>query len=240
VVAGLKALDPQEEQKYKHREDNMPRKPASEHHYRSVQEIAAELEIGYATALKMIQAGRFAGTMKVGREYRVPIEAVADHDNGLPLMDDVKEPDERDYKYEGIEKLVRAIFGAREMFPTEHLDTVEVALASLTEREQAILELRFGLLGGPPQTLKSIGISFRVTRERIRQIEAKALRKLRHPSRSRALQDISNWYSGGVLNAALVTVERRIGRLAEALEALTQRMDVIADSTVAAARGPSL
>jgi len=219
----------------------MPRKPASERHYRSVGEVASELEVGYATALKMIRAGRFGGTMKIGREYRVPSEAVADHSNGLSIMDDVEDqPDDCDYKYEGIEKLIRAIFGAREMFPTEHLDTVEAVLASLTEREQAIIELRFGLLGGPPQTLKSIGISFGVTRERIRQIEAKALRKLRHPSRSRALQDISNWYSGGVLNAALAQVERRIGRLAEALETLTRRMDRIADSIVPIDGGPSL
>ena len=218
----------------------MPRKPASERHYRTVREVATELEVSYDTALKMIRAGEFPGAWKTRKEYRVPAAAVSALGTPLSIMDYVEEPDERDYKYEGIEKLVRAIFCGRGMFPPAHLDTVEVALASLTERERGILELRFGLLGGPPQTLKSTGISFGVTHERIRQIEAKALRKLRHPSRSRALQDISNWYSGGVLNAALAQVERRIGRLAEALEALTQRMDVIADSTVAAARGPSL
>ena len=65
---------------------------------------------------------------------------------------------------------------------------VEV-LTTLTEREQKVLRLRFGLDDGRPRTLEEVGKEFNVTRERIRQIEAKALRKLRHPSRSRKLRD---------------------------------------------------
>ena len=65
---------------------------------------------------------------------------------------------------------------------------VEV-LGTLTEREQKVLKLRFGLVDGRARTLEEVGREFSVTRERIRQIEAKALRKLRHPSRSRKLKD---------------------------------------------------
>ncbi len=63
------------------------------------------------------------------------------------------------------------------------------ALGTLTEREQKVLKLRFGLDDGRPRTLEEVGKEFNVTRERIRQIEAKALRKLRHPSRSKKLKD---------------------------------------------------
>ena len=62
-------------------------------------------------------------------------------------------------------------------------------LSTLTEREQKVLRLRFGLDDGRPRTLEEVGRQFNVTRERIRQIEAKALRKLRHPSRSKILRD---------------------------------------------------
>ena len=68
----------------------------------------------------------------------------------------------------------------------EQLDEV---LGSLTEREAKVLRLRFGLEDGRPRTLEEVGKEFEVTRERIRQIEAKALRKLRHPSRSKKLKD---------------------------------------------------
>ena len=63
------------------------------------------------------------------------------------------------------------------------------ALKTLTDREQKVLRLRFGLDDGRPRTLEEVGREFQVTRERIRQIEAKALRKLRHPSRSKKLKD---------------------------------------------------
>jgi RNA polymerase primary sigma factor len=74
---------------------------------------------------------------------------------------------------------------AREMLREQ----VKNALAVLTERERQVLELRFGLVDGKDHTLEEVGQYFNVTRERIRQIESKALRKLRHPTRSRHLRD---------------------------------------------------
>lgn len=73
-------------------------------------------------------------------------------------------------------------------FTLLHEQLLEV-LETLTEREQKVLKLRFGLEDGHPRTLEEVGREFNVTRERIRQIEAKALRKLRHPSRSKKLKD---------------------------------------------------
>ncbi len=68
-------------------------------------------------------------------------------------------------------------------------EQIEDVLSTLTPREQRVLQLRFGLEDGRSRTLEEVGKEFNVTRERIRQIEAKALRKLRHPSRSRRLKD---------------------------------------------------
>ncbi|UYN88869.1 MAG: sigma-70 family RNA polymerase sigma factor [Anaerolineales bacterium] len=78
---------------------------------------------------------------------------------------------------------------AREMLREQ----VQGALAGLTEREREVLEMRYGLLDGKDHTLEEVGQHFNVTRERIRQIEAKALRKLRHPTRSHQLRE----YLGG-------------------------------------------
>ena len=68
-------------------------------------------------------------------------------------------------------------------------DEISQVLETLTEREEKVIRLRFGLEDGKSRTLEEVGQMFGVTRERIRQIEAKALRKLRHPSRSRKLKD---------------------------------------------------
>jgi len=68
----------------------------------------------------------------------------------------------------------------------EQLDSV---LQTLNQREKSVLELRFGITDGSPHTLEEVGQEIGVTRERIRQIETKAIRKLRHPSRCKKLRD---------------------------------------------------
>ena len=83
----------------------------------------------------------------------------------------------------------------RSMSPEEYAtneilkDEISTVLMTLTDREEQVLKLRFGLIDGTCRTLEEVGQIFGVTRERIRQIEAKALRKLRHPSRSKKLRD---------------------------------------------------
>ena len=71
-------------------------------------------------------------------------------------------------------------------------DKIGDVLNTLNSRERAVIEQRFGLKDGNPRTLEEVGRQFNVTRERIRQIEAKALRKLRHPSRMKSLGDYRN------------------------------------------------
>ena len=71
-------------------------------------------------------------------------------------------------------------------------EQLKEVLSTLTPREEKVLRLRFGLEDGRTRTLEEVGKEFNVTRERIRQIEAKALRKLRHPSRSKKLRDFLN------------------------------------------------
>ena len=71
-------------------------------------------------------------------------------------------------------------------------EQIENALKTLTEREAKVLKMRFGLGDGNEHTLEEVGQQFKVTRERIRQIEAKALRKLKHPSRSRKLKSFTS------------------------------------------------
>ena len=79
-------------------------------------------------------------------------------------------------------------YTAQEMLKKE----LNEVLQGLTDREERVLRMRFGLLDGRQRTLEEVGREFGVTRERIRQIEAKALRKLKHPSRSRKLRDFMN------------------------------------------------
>ena len=86
---------------------------------------------------------------------------------------------------EDIEAIEPMDAAAREMLREQ----VQTVLSDLTERERQVLELRFGLVDGRDHTLEEVSNYFNVTRERIRQIESKALRKLRHPSRSRLLRD---------------------------------------------------
>ena len=112
--------------------------------------------------------------MKIAQEP-VSLETPIGEEEDSHLGDFVEDPDAKAPVEEASYTLLR-----------EQLDEV---LKTLTEREQKVLRLRFGLDDGRARTLEEVGQIFGVTRERIRQIEAKALRKLRHPSRSKKLKD---------------------------------------------------
>ncbi len=131
----------------------------------SPEEVAAKMEI----SVEKVQA-----IQKIAQEP-ISLESPVGEEEDSSLGDFVADPSALDpYEYTAKAKL------------REELDAV---LETLTEREERVLRLRFGLLDGRQRTLEEVGKEFGVTRERIRQIEAKALRKLKHPSRSRKLKD---------------------------------------------------
>ncbi len=131
----------------------------------SPEEVAERMEIS-VEKVQQIQ--------KIAQEP-ISLESPVGEEEDSSLGDFISDPHALDpYEYTAKMKL------------REELDSV---LASLTPREERVLRLRFGLDDGRPRTLEEVGREFCVTRERIRQIEAKALRKLKHPSRSRKLKD---------------------------------------------------
>jgi RNA polymerase primary sigma factor len=122
-----------------------------------------------------------AATQKVDRVLRASEEPIS-LDGPVGSGDDTSQLGDFIEDEDALEPLDAA---SREMLREQ----VQSALTALTERERQVLELRFGLLDGKDHTLEEVSRYFNVTRERIRQIEAKALRKLRHPARSRHLRD---------------------------------------------------
>ena len=131
----------------------------------SPQEVADRMDIS-VEKVQQIQ--------KIAQEP-ISLESPVGEEEDSALGDFVSDPHALDpYEYTAKMKL------------REELDSV---LATLTDREERVLRLRFGLIDGRQRTLEEVGREFNVTRERIRQIEAKALRKLKHPSRSRKLKD---------------------------------------------------
>ena len=127
-----------------------------------------------------VQARWEAASIKIQRimksaEEPVSLERPIGDEDSSQLGDFIED-------YDAIEPMDAA---AKEMLR----DQVQSALGALSERERQVLELRFGLIDGKDHTLEEVSNYFNVTRERIRQIEAKALRKLRHPTRSRNLRD---------------------------------------------------
>ncbi|MBI3955083.1 RNA polymerase sigma factor RpoD [Candidatus Gottesmanbacteria bacterium] len=129
------------------------------------EEVAVEMEVD-VTKVREI--------MKVSQEPTSLATPVGDDEDSLlgDFIQDTTQPTPYDA-------------ASRELLK-EHLEDV---LLTLSDREKRVLILRFGLEDGRPRTLEEVGVEFGVTRERIRQIEAKALRKLRHPSRSKKLKD---------------------------------------------------
>nr|WP_281272100.1 RNA polymerase sigma factor RpoD [Paenibacillus flagellatus] len=129
------------------------------------EEIAKAMELSTDKVLEI---------MKIAQEP-VSLETPIGEENDSNLGDFIEDPD----------ALAPADAAAYEMLKEQ----LEDVLDTLTEREESVLRLRFGLDDGRSRTLEEVGREFGVTRERIRQIEAKALRKLRHPSRSKRLKD---------------------------------------------------
>jgi RNA polymerase primary sigma factor len=135
--------------------------------------------------------GREPTPLEIGRELEVSPEKVREIAKVSQLPISLESPigEEEDSRLgDFIEdrNALPPVDAASKQMLKEQIDEV---LSSLTPREQRVLQLRFGLEDGRSRTLEEVGREFNVTRERIRQIEAKVLRKLRHPSRSRKLRD---------------------------------------------------
>ena len=135
--------------------------------------------------------GREPTSVEIGREMQMLPEKVREiiKVSQLPVSLDSPMSDEEDSHLgdfiEDRNALPPADVASKQLLKEQ----IDGALSSLTPRERRVLQLRFGLEDGRSRTLEEVGKEFNVTRERIRQIEAKALRKLRHPSRSRKLKD---------------------------------------------------
>ena len=135
--------------------------------------------------------GRQPTSKEIGREMEMPASKVEEivKVSQLPISLESPIGDEEDsHLVDFIEdrNALPPADAASKQLLKEHIEEV---LSTLSPREQRVLQLRFGLEDGRSRTLEEVGKKFNVTRERIRQIEAKALRKLRHPSRSRRLKD---------------------------------------------------
>jgi RNA polymerase primary sigma factor len=128
-------------------------------------EIAKEMEVSSDKVREIVKVSQLPISLEspIGEEEDSPLGNSIEDRNALPPVD----------------------IASKQLLKEQ----IEDVLGTLTPREQRVLQLRFGLEDGRSRTLEEVGAEFNVTRERIRQIEAKALRKLRHPSRSRKLKD---------------------------------------------------
>jgi RNA polymerase primary sigma factor len=128
-------------------------------------EIAKEMEVSSEKVREIVKVSQLPISLEspIGEEEDSPLGNSIEDRNALPPVD----------------------IASKQLLKEQ----IEDVLTTLTPREKRVLELRFGLEDGRSRTLEEVGVEFNVTRERIRQIEAKALRKLRHPSRSRKLKD---------------------------------------------------
>ncbi|MDP2922201.1 MAG: RNA polymerase sigma factor RpoD [Candidatus Omnitrophota bacterium] len=136
------------------------------------------------------EKGREPTPDELSKELRLPISKIKDivKVSQQPISIHTPIGDDGDTYFGDFIEDKKAVSPANATVFSMLKEELHQAMESLTEREKKILILRFGIEDGTPKTLEEVGTTFKVTRERIRQIEAKALKKLRHPSRSRRLQ----------------------------------------------------
>lgn len=134
--------------------------------------------------------GREPVPQEIARSVRLPVDKVKEilKISQEPISLQTPIGDEGDTHFGDFIEDKKAISPANATIQSMLKDEIGEVLESLTDREKRILDLRFGIADGSPRTLEEVGNIFKVTRERVRQIEAKALRKLRHPTRSRRLR----------------------------------------------------
>lgn len=149
--------------------------------------------LGRVSKKLLQELGREPSTEEIAKEMNLPIEKVAEiqkiAQDPLSLEDPVGDEDSKVGDYVPDETTILPDEAAtRSMLKGQLLSVIE----TLTPREQKVIRLRYGLDDGSPKTLEQVGQEFNVTRERIRQIEAKALRKLRNPTRSKKLRDFTD------------------------------------------------
>ena len=134
--------------------------------------------------------GREPAAQEISKKMRLPLSKVKEilKISQEPISLQTPIGDEGDTHFGDFIEDKRAISPANATLHSMLREEIGSVLDSLSEREKKILALRFGIVDGSPRTLEEVGNVFKVTRERVRQIEAKALRKLRHPTRSRRLK----------------------------------------------------
>jgi RNA polymerase primary sigma factor len=137
------------------------------------------------------ELGREPTLEEIAREMELPVERVSEIIRIAPEPLSLETPigEEEDSHLSDFVEDHEAISPAEAASNLILREQIEDVLAKLTPREREVLKMRFGLDDGYPRTLEEVGRHFKVTRERIRQIESKALKKLRHPSKSRKLRE---------------------------------------------------
>lgn len=136
------------------------------------------------------ECGREPSAQEIAKQMRIPVSKVKEimKISQVPISLQTPIGDEGDTHFGDFIEDKKAVSPATATLHSMLKDEIGSVLDTLDERERKILEFRFGILDGTSRTLEEVGAEFNVTRERVRQIESKALRKLRHPTRSRKLQ----------------------------------------------------
>jgi len=134
--------------------------------------------------------GREPTPKEIAKQMRIPVTKVKEimKISQVPISLQTPIGDEGDTNFGDFIEDKKAISPATATLHSMLKEEIHSVLDTLDERERKILELRFGIHDGTSRTLEEVGSEFNVTRERVRQIESKALRKLRHPTRSRRIQ----------------------------------------------------